>query len=63
MGAIDEFLIERLNCQELLTEDEDEKVQAYLSEVIDTTSPKDIRESLIALGRKLYAETFEGTSE
>jgi hypothetical protein len=56
VGIIDELLIEKMDCGELFTESEREYVLDVISETFDVTSPRDLRESLIALGRKLYEE-------
>lgn len=60
IGVIDELLIEQLDHTEHFTEDERQEVHAKYDGIFDTTSPRDIRESLIDLARKLYEETKDG---
>lgn len=59
VGAIDDFLKESLGYSEMLTDDEYDQVEEYLKETVDTTSPKDLRDSLASLGKKLYSDVFE----
>lgn len=59
VGAIDDFLKESLNYHDMLSDEQYDRVNDYLCEVVDTSSPKDIRESLVALGRRLYSELFK----
>lgn len=58
IGAIDDFLIKETRSLSHLKGEHREKMDDYLNEVIDTTSPKDIRESLSSLITKLYEGLF-----
>jgi len=59
IGTIDELLIKELDYGELFTDEERTQIADRLEETIDTTSPKDFRNRLIDLGRKLYEEEKE----
>lgn len=56
VGLIDEILRNDFDKNDLLTKDEHVNCYDRLHEVIDTSSPRELRESLVELGRKLYEE-------
>lgn len=59
IGALDELLIGGLGSREQFAEEERNFVEEKYHEVFDTNSPKDIREGMTALARKLYTEIKE----
>lgn len=58
IGALDEFLINVMDSEDQLTDEQRETVEAFYAEVIDTSSPRDLREKLTELAQILYAEVF-----
>jgi hypothetical protein len=58
IGALDEFLINVMDSEDQLTDEQREAVEAFYAEVIDTSSPRDLREKLTELAQTLYAEVF-----
>ena len=58
-GVVDEVLCTELDTREQFNEEERERIEERYLEIFDTTSPKDIRESMATLARKLYEETFD----
>jgi hypothetical protein len=58
IGAIDEILTDRFDHYDHFTDEQRERMTAFVSEVFDTSTPRDLREGLIALSTKLYAEVF-----
>lgn len=58
LGAINDFLINMFDSTDQLTQEQRDAVDAYYAEVIDTSSPRDLREKLTALAQRLYTEVF-----
>lgn len=56
IGAIDDMLIHILDHETTFTEQEKEYLTKQITDVYDTSSPKEIREDMIILARKLYDE-------
>lgn len=58
IGALDEFLLDVVDSEDHFTDDQRDAVDSLYAEVIDTSSPRDLREKLTALAQRLYAEVF-----
>ena len=58
IGAIQEMLIRDLGYGDAFTENELKSMTDDLNELFDTTSPRDLRESMIILARILYGEIY-----
>ncbi|WP_449600337.1 hypothetical protein [Paenibacillus sp. Marseille-Q9583] len=58
IGALDEFLINVMDSEDQLTDEQRLAVDSLYAEVIDTSSPRDLREKLTELAQTLYAEVF-----
>ncbi|MDR4318710.1 Uncharacterised protein [Niallia circulans] len=57
ISAIDDFLIHEANYEECFSDEEREEILIQYRDIFDTTSPKDIREGMVQLAHKLFAET------
>jgi hypothetical protein len=59
IGLIEELLIDYYGYEDLLTPEERYKVTERINETLDINAPRDLREPLIQLGRKLYEDVKE----
>lgn len=59
IGLIEELLIDYYEYKDLLTPEERYKLTERINETLDINAPRDLREPLIQLGRKLYEDVKE----
>jgi hypothetical protein len=59
IGLIEELLIDYYGYEDLLTPEERYKLTERINETLDINAPRDLREPLIQLGRKLYEDVKE----
>jgi hypothetical protein len=61
ISAIDSLLFDELDYRDAFSKEERDEILSLGEEVFDSTSPKDIREGMVSLARKLYREITEDT--